>query len=136
MQHFILPMTGLHESNLMISCLLRCFAIIINRFLARTRNIVHFGVTLNMLFTYLHTMFCIYMYIQLYTVIHTYIHIQHTYMPIYRHTHMHTYFYMHTHKYIHICTYLHVYLFTYVGLYIPLLRRPTSKHKYIYNTYT
>src|SRR6218665_3980718 len=77
------------------------FCHIINRFLTRTRNIVHFGVTLNMLFTYLHTVFCVYMY---YTVIHnhTYIHIQHTYMPIYRHTHIHTYLYMHTHTYLRV----------------------------------
>src|SRR6218665_2582299 len=48
------------------------FCHIINRFLTRTRNLVNFGLTLNMLFTYLHTVFCVYMYIQLYTIIHTY----------------------------------------------------------------
>src|SRR6218665_622649 len=79
------------------------FCHIINRFLTRTCNIVHFGVTLNMLFTYLHTVLCIYMYMQLYTLHnHTYIHTQHTYMPIYRHTHIHTYLYMHTHTYLHM----------------------------------
>src|SRR6218665_3279906 len=108
------------------------FCHFINRFLTRTRNIVHFGVTLNMLFTYfsyLHTVLCIYVY----TVIHnhTHIHIQHTYMPKYRHTHIHTYLYMHTHTYLHISTYLDVYLFAYV--YIPLVL--TCKHKYI-NTHT
>src|SRR6218665_3486851 len=95
------------------------FCQIINRLLTRTRNIVHFGVTLNMLFTYLHTVFCVYMYIQLGPIHnHTYIHIQHTYMPIYRHTHIHTYLHMHTHTYIHIhvcILYLHVY--TYLHMY-------------------
>src|SRR6218665_1229423 len=101
------------------------FCHIINRFLARTRNIVHFGVTLNMLFTYLHTVFCvgrpIYSYTQsyihctytynihtcLYTDIHIYIH---TYTCI----HIHTYIYVHytsTYTYLHMYTYpwyLHV----------------------------
>src|SRR6218665_2622365 len=100
------------------------FCHIINRFLTRTRNIVHFGVTLNMLFTYLHTMFCVYMYIQLYTIMHTYNYNIHT--CIYRHTHIHTYLYMHTHTYLHII-YILARILIYV--YIPLVL--TYKHKYI-----
>ena len=72
---------------------------IIYRFLTRTHNIVHFGLTLNMLEQ---TAFCVYMYIHN----HTYIHIQHTYIPIYRQTHIHTYLYIHTHTYLH--TYMYI----------------------------
>ena len=80
------------------------FCRIINRFLTLTRNIVHFGVTLNMLFTYLHIVFCVY------AVIHNHTHA--TYIHAYIQTYTHTYLYMHTHTYLHICTlYLQVYLF-------------------------
>src|SRR6218665_2078325 len=115
------------------------FCHIINRFLTRTRNIVHFGVTLNMLFTYLHTVFCVYMYIQLDTIIHTYtfnirtciytdIHIYiHTYTCI--HKHIHTYIYVHytcTYTYLHMYTYpwylhvninIYIYIYTYIYAY-------------------
>src|SRR6218665_1920146 len=78
------------------------FCHIINRFLTRTRNIVHFGVTLNMLFTYLHTVFCVYMYIQLYTIIHTYTYNIHTclYTDINIYILIHAYTYIPTYMYI------------------------------------
>src|SRR6218665_2333167 len=116
LQHFILPMTGLHDSNLLISCLLRCFAIIINRFLTHTRNIVHFGVTLYMLFTYLHTVLCVYMYIQLYTIMHTYTYNIHTWLYTDIHIYIHTYTCIHIHKYIYVhytCTYTYLHMNTY-----------------------
>src|SRR6218665_1565894 len=86
------------------------FCHIINRFLTLYRPF--WGYIEHVIYLFTHSVLCIFVY----TVIHnhTYIHIQHTYMPIYRHTHIHTYLYMHTHTYLPICTlYLHVYLFTY-----------------------
>ena len=85
----------------------------INRFLTRKRNIVHFGVTLNMLFTYLHTVFCVYMYIHLYTIIHTYTYNIHTCLYIDIHIHIHTYTCIHIHTYIYVhytCMYRPTYL--------------------------
>src|SRR6218665_620513 len=105
------------------------FCHIINRFLARTRNIVHFGATLNMLFTYLHSVFCVYMYIQVYTIIHTYTYNIHTCLYTDIHIYIHTYTCIHIHTYIK-STYLHVYLFTCTYVYIPLVL--TCKHKYVY----
>ena len=104
------------------------FCHIINWFLTRTRNIVHFAVTLKMLFTYLHAVFCVYMYIQLYTIIHTYTY--NIYTCLY--TDIHIYIYILIHAYTCLPTYMYIilalYLFTYV--YIPLVL--TCKHKYIY----
>src|SRR6218665_1557017 len=104
------------------------FCHIINRFITRTRNIVHFGVTLNMLFTYLHTVFCVYMYIQLYTIIHTHTTYIHAYIQTY------TYTYILIHAYTYIPTYMYIILariLIYVCIhYIPLVL--TCKHKYIY----
>ena len=101
----------------------KMFCHIINRFLTHTCNIVHFGVTLNMLFTYLHTVFCAYLYIQLYTNIHTYTYNIHTCLYTYIHIYIHTYTCIHIHTYLYVhytCTYV----------YIPLAL--TCKHKYIY----
>src|SRR6218665_896378 len=81
------------------------FCHIINRFLTRTRNIVHFGVTMNMVFTYLHTVFCVYMYIQLYTIIHT-VHTHTTYIHAYILTYTYAYILIHAYTYIH--TYMHI----------------------------
>lgn len=92
------------------------FCHIINRFLTRTRNIVHFGVTLNMLFTYLHTVFCVYMYIQLYTIIHTYTYNIHTCLYTDIHIYIHTYTCIHIHTYIYVhytCTYTYSHMYTY-----------------------
>src|SRR6218665_3636937 len=85
------------------------FCHIINRFLTRTRNIVHFGVTLNMLFTYLHTVFCGYMYIQLYTIIHTYTYNIHTCLYSLQ-TYTYTYTYILIHTYTYIPTYMYIIL--------------------------
>src|SRR6218665_3496832 len=82
----------------------KMFCHIINRFLTHMRNIVHFGVTLNMLFTYLHTVFCVYMYIQLYTIIHPY-----TY-------NIHTCLYTDIHIYIHTYTCIHIPIYMYILL--------------------
>src|SRR6218665_2034071 len=89
---------------------------IINRFLTRTRNIVHLGVTLNMLFTYLNTVFCVYMYIQLYTIIHTYTYNIHTCLYTDIHIYVHTYTCKHIHTYIYVhytCTYTYLHMYTY-----------------------
>src|SRR6218665_1689968 len=99
------------------------FCHIINRFLTRKHNIVHFGVTLNMLFTYLHTVFCVYRYIQLYTIIHTYTYNIHT--CLYTFIHIYTYIYVH-----YTCTYTYLHMYTYPW-YLPV-NINTYTHTYMH----
>src|SRR6218665_1271305 len=105
------------------------FCHIINRFLTRTRNIVHFGFTLNMLFKYLHTVFCVYTYIQLYCIVSIHLYSascsahQSEALPVretQREESSYTQSYIHT-TYIHayIQTYTYTYLLIHAYTYIP-----------------
>src|SRR6218665_2922593 len=131
----------------------KMFCHIINRFLTRTRNIVHFGVTLNMLFTYLPTVFCLYIYIQSYihtTYIHVYIQ-TYTYTYILIHAYLHMYiilariliyiciqnytypWYLHVNINIYTHTYMHIH--TCIQLYIHELSMSYACIKYTYIAY-